>query len=535
VTGENTPGDDGAGSDRDEVVAVRRAAGSMRTVALTGGRWRAIEGVALQGLQVLSTMALARLLTPDEFGIVAVVTLVLVLFGILTDAGFGASVIRREHVDQKYLSSMFWVSSLVGVVALGAATLLAPFLASLAGNSDATPYLIVASFALLFGMIVSVPRSLLLREFRFKETSAAAVLGFVLYMAVAIPLAAFTPLGAWAIVLGRVASAGFRMIAQWIMSGWLPSMHLQWSEVKEDLGFNAAFLGMRGSQYVAKNIDYWYVGSALGSASLGTYYIAYVLPNLLRRRMTAAVSTTLFVTVTGFAKDRSRVRRSYLDSTRLITLAAYPVLVGMALLSNEMIRIAFGSQWLDAIEPMAILAVAAAVNVIGPVGSAILTAVGLPSRNIIVNLVWAALVVAGLVIALPEGGLVAVALVVLAGTVLSKVLQIGMLWGPISLRWGSVFGSLWPATATTIAMAAAVLGTRLLIDDLGNAVVRLVILLAVGVGSYFGFGFLAFRRVFAGASGDIKTMIFGGKVRRPATDGAVASDAVAAEPFSEET
>jgi hypothetical protein len=84
-------------------------------------------------------------------------------------------------------------------------------------------------------------------------------------------------------------------------------------------------------------------------------------------------------------------------------------------------------------------------------------------------------------------------------------------------------------------MAAAVFGTRLLIDDLGNAVVRLVILLAVGVGSYFGFGFLAFRRVFAGASGDIKTMIFGGKVRRPATDGVVASDAVAAEPFSEET
>ena len=504
------------GRDLEEVAAVRRAAGSMRTVALTGGRWGAIEGVALQALQVLSTMALARLLTPDDFGIVAVVSLVVVLFGIVTNAGFGASVVRRQHIDQAYLSSMFWVSSLVGVGALIAATLLAPVFASLAGNPAATPYLAVASLSLLFGLVVSVPRSLLLREFRFKETSSAAVGGFVLYMAIAIPLAALTPLGAWAIVLGRVGSSAFRMGAQWIMSGWLPSFHLRWSEIREDLGFNAAFLGMRGSQYVAKNVDYWFVGSMLGSAALGTYYIAYVLPDLLRRRMTAAVSSTLFVTVSGFATDRMRVRRGYHDSVRLITLAAYPVLIGMALLSNELIRVAFGSQWLDAIEPMAILAVAAAVNVIGPVGSSILTALGMPSRNIFVNLTWAAMIVVGLSFTIQEGGLIAVAIVVLIGSAAARVLQIGLLRGPISLRWGSVFGALWPAAATTIAMSVAVYGTRLLIEDLGSVVVRLVILVAVGIVSYFGFGFLAFRSVFSGASKDLKTMLVGGKVRRPA-------------------
>jgi O-antigen/teichoic acid export membrane protein len=516
VTDGETPGGERQPRDLDEVAAVRRAAGSMRTVALTGGRWGAIEGVALQGLQVLSTMALARLLTPDDFGIVAVVSLVVVLFGIVTNAGFGASVVRRQHVDQEYLSSMFWVSSLVGVGAVIVATLLAPVFASLAGNPDATPYLAVASLSLLFGLVVSVPRSLLLREFRFKATSSASVGGFVLYMVIAIPLAALTPLGAWAIVFGRVGSAAFRMGAQWIMSGWLPSFHLRWFEIREDLGFNVAFLGMRGSQYVAKNVDYWFVGSMLGSAALGTYYIAYVLPDLLRRRMTSAVSGTLFVTVSGFATDRIRVRRGYLDSVRLITLAAYPVLIGMALLSNELIRVAFGSQWLDAIEPMAILAVAAAVNVIGPVGSSILTALGMPSRNIFVNLTWAAIIVVGLLLTIQEGGLVAVAFVVLIGSAAARVLQIALLRGPISLRWGSVFGALWPAAATTAAMSVAVYGTRLLIDDLGSVVVRLVILVAVGIVAYFGFGFLAFRSVFSGASRDLKTMLVGGKARRPA-------------------
>lgn len=516
VTSKDGSAGDVAGPDREEQgAAIGRAAGSMRTVALTGGRWRAIEGVAVQLLQVLSTMALARLLTPEDFGIVAVVTLVLLLFSLLTQLGFGASVVRRDRIDQGYLSSMFWASSLLGVAASLAAIVLAPVFASLAGNAGAAPYLAVASLTLLFGMVRSVPRALLLRDFRFRETSAISVLGFIGYMTIAITLAATTDLGAWAIVLGRVGSAGFQLTAQWIVSGFLPSFHLRRSEVKEDLGFNVAYLGMRGSQYLAKNVDYWYAGAALGPAALGNYYIAYVLPNLIRRRMTDAVSSPLFVTVSGFASDRERVRRAYLGAARLISLGAYPVLVGMALVAGELMRVAFGRQWEDAIEPMAILAVAAALNVIGPVGSAILNAIGKPSRNIVMYLAWTAMIIVGLVLTVDSGGLTAVALVVLVATFLSKVLQVALLRGPIGLAWGSVLGAIWPATATTVVMAGAVFATRWLISGLDSELIRLIVLVAVGAAAYLGFGFLAFRRVFGDASGDLKTMFFRGRVRRP--------------------
>jgi O-antigen/teichoic acid export membrane protein len=516
VTSNDGSAGDVAGPDREEqVAAMGRAAGSMRTVALTGGRWRAIEGVAVQLLQILSTMALARLLTPEDFGIVAVVTLVLLLFSLLTQFGFGASVVRRDSVDQGYLSSMFWASSLLGFAAALLATVLAPVFASLAGNAEAAPYLAVASLTLLFGMVRSVPRALLLRGFRFRETSAISVLGFVGYMAIAITLAATTDLGAWAIVAGRVGSAAFQLTAQWIVSGFLPSFHLRRSEVREDLGFNAAYLGMRGSQYLAKNVDYWYAGAALGPAALGNYYIAYVLPNLIRRRMTDAVSSPLFVTVSGFASDRERVRRAYLGAARLISLGAYPVLIGMALVAGDLMRVAFGQQWEDAIEPMAILAVAAALNVIGPVGSAILNAIGKPSRNIVMYLAWTAMILVGLALTIDAGGLTAVALVVLVATFLSKVFQVALLRGPIGLGWGSVLGAVWPATATSVVMAGAVFATRWLISGLDSEIIRLVLLVAVGAAVYLGFGFLAFRRVFKDASGDLRTMFVGGRVRRP--------------------
>lgn len=517
VTNNDGTANEAAGPDREEqVAAIGRAAGSMRTVALTGGRWRAIEGVAIQLLQILSTMALARLLTPEDYGIVAVVTLVVLLFSLLTQFGFGASVLRRDGVDQGYLSSMFWASSLLGLTAAVLATVFAPLFASLAGNADAAPYLAVASLTLLFGMVRSVPQALLLRGFRFRETSAIAVIGFVGYMVIAITLAVTTDLGAWAIVAGRLGSSGFQLVAVWAVSGFLPSFHLRRSDVKEDVGFNAAYLGMSGSQYLAKNVDYWYTGAALGPAALGTYYIAYVLPNLIRRRMTDAVSSPLLVTVSGFASDRGRVRRAYLAAARLISLGAYPILIGMALVAPELIRVAFGAQWEEAIEPMAILAVAAALNVIGPVGSAILNAIGKPGRNIVMFLAWTATIIVGLVLTAETGGLTAVALVVLVATLLSQMLQVALLKRPVGLAWGSVLGAIWPATATAAAMAAAVLATRWMISGLDGEIIRLVVLVAVGAAVYVGFGFLAFRRVFGAASGDLKTMFVGVRVRRPA-------------------
>ncbi len=115
-------------------------------------------------------------------------------------------------------------------------------LATLAGDRDATPYLVVASVILLFGMVVAVPRSLLLRDFRFRATAASEIAGFALYMAIAIPLAAFTSLGAWAIVLGRVGMSAFRLVVEWSLSGWWPRLRFRLAEIREDFAFNTGFL-----------------------------------------------------------------------------------------------------------------------------------------------------------------------------------------------------------------------------------------------------------------------------------------------------
>jgi O-antigen/teichoic acid export membrane protein len=299
------------------------------------------------------------------------------------------------------------------------------------------------------------------------------------------------------------------MSGNWIVSRFLPAWHVKWLEIREDLAFNVSFLGMRGSQYLAKNLDYWVVGAVLGSASLGTYYIAYVLPNLLRRRMTSVVASPIFTTVASFAEDRSRVQRAYLEAVRSITLAAGPILIGMALLSDDLIRVAFGEKWLAAIEPMAILAVAAAINVIGPVGSAILTAIGKPARNIVVNLTWSAAIAVGLWMTIVGRGLTAVAFVVLAATIFSKVIQISLLRGPLKMQWRAALGALAPATFSLAVMAAVVLIAETIMGDDVESFVRAAVLVTIAAATYFAFGFLAFRSAFRNVLRDIKSILVG--------------------------
>jgi len=492
------------------------AAGSARAVALYGGRWRALQGVGLQVLSAAATMVLARLLTPDQFGIVAVVTMVVTLFSLLTEVGFNASIIRRREIGSAEVSSLFWAGSAVGVLAAAVVAALSPVFAALAGNPEAAPYLAVGSLGLAIGLVGSVPRALLLRDFRFKATALTTVGGFLVYMAVAIPLAALTPAGAWAIVVGRVAMAGARVAADGVLSGFRPRLVFRWAAVRADWRFNLGYLGMRVSGYLGKNVDYWFVGSALGAAALGSYYIAYVLPNILRKRMTTAVNGTLFVTLADFHEDRRRVARAYRESIRFVTLAAFPLLVGLALVAPEVVAVFFGSRWLAAVRPMAILSVAAAADSLTPVGSAVFTAIGHPGRNALVSLLRAGVIAAGLFVVVARGDLGLVAVVVLGATLAAVVVQVAFLRPLVRLTVRDVPEAILPAAVSTGVMVVAVEAVTSVLP--GDLTAGLVLLVSVGVGAaaYLGSGFLLFSRAFRAAGTDLLAVLVGsGRVGGP--------------------
>ena len=155
--------------------------------------------------------------------------------------------------------------------------------------------------------------------------------------------------------------------------------------LRRDLSFNLGYWGTYATSYLAKNLDYWVVGRWLGAAALGAYYIAFVLPALVRQRITRVVESVMFPVLANVSDDRGRLQGVYLDALGFTSFVTLPSVLGVAAVAELAIPVLFGSQWMNAIRPMELLAISAAFDSLIPVGTALFLALGVPSRNALVT------------------------------------------------------------------------------------------------------------------------------------------------------
>jgi PST family polysaccharide transporter len=482
--------------------------GSLKGAALAGGRWGALESVASQSLTLLTTAVLARILSPADFGIVAIAAVVVGFFGLITEAGFTAAIVRRPTINPIVLSSAFWLAAALGTLAAVLAGVLASPIASLFGDVEAAPFVAVSAISLVFGLAASVPKGLLLRSLRFRAVSLIAVLNITSYATTAIICATLLDLGAWSIIIGKLVGSAVASLSTFIAGRWRPQWTFRVGAIRQDLAFNAGFLGNRLVGYTAKNLDYWAVGRVLGSAILGAYYIAYIAPNLVRQRMTWVTQRALLPVFARIGTDSPRLVRAYLQVYRFTALIAMPALVGLAIVAEGAIDLVFGSRWATAAAPLSVLALAAAIESLHPVNATLFLSQGKPSLNLLVNSVRLVTLSIGLTFARQAAELNAYAYAVLAATTLAVIASQAIAFRRIPLRWTDYLRSLLPPTIATAIMALAVWGVSSIpaVSALGPST-RLLIVIPVGAGVYIGSGFGLFSEAFRSLLEDLRSAL----------------------------
>lgn len=480
----------------------------LRSAAFSGGRWSLIESVGQQLSSSIATVVLARLLVPADFGLVAVVMIVVNLLQVFVEVGISASLVQRKEVDSTLLSTMFWASVGLGGLGAGVTAALAVPLAASFGHGEAAPLIGVASVMVLFSLANGVPNSLLMRALRFRERSLLAVSSSATYLVIAIVLAAAFDLGAWSIVIGRVVASAVLLMSTAVVAGWVPALRFEPARLKEDLGFNAGFLGMRVVTYFSKNVDYWAVGRRFGESALGAYYVAYVLPNIVRQRMTWAAERALFPVLTRMRAERSRFAHAYRDALQFVALIAFPALIGLAAITERLVPIVFGDQWDAAIRPMQVLALAAALDALSPLVTSTLMADGVPGWNAVVTLIRVVALAVGLWVALMVGEMVAVAWAVFVGTGVAVMMSQFVIFRRLPIGVRELVQALFPVLIPTAAMVVAVLGYEVAVRPEGLwQLPSLVLSVTLGVGMYFGVGFVLHRRVFGQLLKDLRSAI----------------------------
>lgn len=476
--------------------------GSLKDAALGGGRWVAIENLFMQGFQTITTLVLARILAPEDFGIIALILLVNGFFILLTEFGLGAALVQRQkRVDDLYTATSFWTSLALGLMTGGLAVALAGPIANSFNTPEAAPFLRFGAIVLPLGLATSIPASMLARELRFRTRSLVKMSGTVVYLAVTLTLAVGYDMGAWAVVIGWVSRAGWVFIAALIGARYLPKFKYSTAILREDMSFNAGFLGARASSYLSKNADYWVVGRYQGDAALGQYYIAYVLPNMIRQRITLVVQQSLFPVLSRAKSQLDRFEAAFLQTLQFVTLTTGALLIGLAAVADLAIPVVFGDKWLPIVIPTSLLSLNSVFDAQIVVARVVMLSAGKPIWNLVLGMMRVGVLAIAMVWAWSEGTLVAVAIGVLVSTVVGALLHYAAALRLVESTWRPLIASIMPVVMPAAVMYGGVrLVRRFTADVITIDLVELFLLVGVGAILFLGTGLALhrgeFRRLF---------------------------------------
>jgi O-antigen/teichoic acid export membrane protein len=240
----------------------------------SGIKWSAISYLGRQGMQFLTTAILARLILPDQFGLVGMALVVIGFLNIFKDLGTSSALIQRERLSSELLSSIFWINVLFGLFAMLLTAILAPLVADFYQEPQVTS--ILRGFSIIFPIsgLSILHQSLLQRDQDFNKLGrieiGAALVGSIVGIS-----AALLGSGAWSLVYQSLAVTLMTTSLLWVMTPWRPNLYFSIEEVKSISNYSLNLVGFSIFNYFARNTDYILIGKFLGSEPLGYYTLAY--------------------------------------------------------------------------------------------------------------------------------------------------------------------------------------------------------------------------------------------------------------------
>lgn len=348
---------------------------SLKAAAAEGAKWSAVSAATNAVTQFAQLAILARLLSPSDFGLVAIVTVILGFAQTYLDMGVSAAIIQRQHISRDQLSSLYWLNVFCGWASFGAAVAIAPLAAFLFRE----PYLltIVPLAALMF--VVGPPGAqfslLLQKRLRFR-TLACIEMVAALSGALAAIAGALSNLGVLAPIVGQLVgatvSSGILVIVGW--RTLRPRFRFQGADIKGYVGFGLYQMGEKTLNYLGSRADQLIIGLMLGPEALGYYSLAWNLVMQPVARINPILTRVAFPLFARVQDQKDRLKRGYLALVRTLSAINAPLLLGCAAIAPIFVPLVYGPKWSPSIILVQVLAGVGLVRSIGnPIGTLLLS------------------------------------------------------------------------------------------------------------------------------------------------------------------
>lgn len=317
---------------------------SLKQATTKGLFWSSVERFSNQGVQFVFSIILARLLSPSDYGIIAMVTIFFAVAQSFVDSGFSNALVRKTDRVEEDLSTCFYFNIGVGIIAYIVLFLIAPLVANFYNQPILSPIIRITGLEVMLNSLCVVQQALFTIKIDFKSQAKITLSATVISGIVGI-LLAYQGYGIWALVWQGVASSIVRMGLLWLMSKWRPRTGFSKSSFNYLFGYGSKLLASGLLDTIYNNIYPIVIGKFYNPAQLGNYSRALGWAQLPSANITSILQRVTFPVLSAIQDDTLRLQNSYRRLLKLSAFIVFPLMMGLAAIASPLIRVILTAKW----------------------------------------------------------------------------------------------------------------------------------------------------------------------------------------------
>jgi O-antigen/teichoic acid export membrane protein len=458
---------------------------SLKQQTISGIGWSAGARIGQQGLGFIISVILARLLIPEDFGLIGMIAVFTGFAGLFSELGFGAALIQRNEIEERHLSSIFWLNIVSGLILTCGMLAVAPLIATFYGQPRLKLLIMLISVNFFIGSLNTVQTAILNRSMDFRKLAMIETITMIIAGSSAITLA-FMGFGVWSLAWQVPISTTVGVIIMWQVSDWKPSLNFDKNAVKDLMNYSSNLLGFNVFNYWVRNSDDLLIGKLIGSAGLGIYSRAYSIMLLPLTHISATVGQVMFRSLSKIQKDKVRVKQIYLRSISVIGLITFPMMAGLLVLADSFVLALFGQKWTEVIPVLQIFCLLGLVQSISTTVGWIYKSQGRTDWQFRWGMAAGTLLILSIVIGVNIGTIISVTscYAIMSGIILiyHNFTIPGKL---INMTFSEVVGNVSGVFCCAVLMAAGVYLLGIILPSVWPHWARLLILVPFGIALYF--------------------------------------------------
>lgn len=348
---------------------------SLKKKAIDGVFWSGVRKLALNGIEFVLGIILARLLTPAEFGMVATIMIVISISEVFVNSGFQQAIIRKQDCTESDYSTAFFFNFAVGVLFFIIIFFSAGWLSVFFKNTELKPIIQVLGIGLIINSLSFTQNAQLSRKIDFKTLTKISVIATTTSGIIAIVMA-FAGFGVWSLVAKFILRLGFRSLLLWYWNKWRPGLIFSRSSFRELFGFGSRLLASGLIVKLFQNLNYFVIAKFFSSEDLGFYTRAELFKNWLGGNVAATITAVGYPTLAQVQDNRERTRHIFIEMFKSTAFVIVILMAGLFATSEALVVSLLGEQWRPSVELLQLFCFLGVIQPLNSMNINILNVVG---------------------------------------------------------------------------------------------------------------------------------------------------------------